>query len=174
MFSSGFAVFPDVPNGKKPRLLNDAEFAYASKRLEGITAPTQVHVSWNLIKRVLGRWHFWVFVLHWCFLDQNIQPSGTPMSLYLKAHKNIYSITQINTIPTIPLAIYVILALVFGVLADKTGQFWLIAILVTLPNLAGSILLAIYDIGEGGRLFAFCITGTLGGEFSCLKHLRKA
>ncbi len=110
------------------------------------------------------RWHFWVFVLHWCLLDQNIQPSGTPFSLYLKAHSSIYSVTQINTIPTIPLAIYIVLALVFGPIADKSGQFWILALIGTVPNLLGSILLAVYNIGEGGRLFAFCATGTFGGK----------
>ncbi|CZR64300.1 uncharacterized protein PAC_14198 [Phialocephala subalpina] len=158
----GFAIFPDVPNGKKPRMLSQEDFDFAAKRLQGLVAPTQVKVSWGLLKRILGRWHFWVFVFHWCMLDQNIQPSGTPMSLYLKVHPKIYSVTQINTIPTIPLAIYIVLALAFGVIADRTGKFWVLALIGTVPNLIGSLLLAVYDIGEGGRLFAFCITGTLG------------
>lgn len=99
-------------------------------------------------------------------MDQNFAPSGTPFSLYLKAKSQIYSIVQINTLPTIATAISVIVAFSAGMIADKTGRFWLPSYVVTIPLLIGVSLLVAWDVGEAGRLAGFMLTGFVGGECS--------
>lgn len=99
-------------------------------------------------------------------MDQNFLPGSQPFSLYLKAKSNIYSVVQINTIPTIVTAVSIVVALFSGVVADKTGRFWIPAIAVTFPVLVGMALLVAWDVGESGRLAGFILTGFEAGKLS--------
>ncbi|KAI1136326.1 putative pantothenate transporter [Hypoxylon sp. FL0543] len=155
----GFLVFPDVPTRKKPRFITAEEHTLARNRIQGLVAPPQLQLSRDIFKRVLSRWHWYLFVLQWTLMDQNFLPGAQPFSLYLKAKSNIYSVVQINTIPTIVTAVSIVVAFSCGIIADKTGRFWLPAIAVTFPVLAGMILLVAWDVGESGRLAGFILTG---------------
>ncbi|KAK7419040.1 hypothetical protein QQX98_003542 [Neonectria punicea] len=156
----GFVIFPDVPSRKKPWTLTHDEHALAQKRLDGLTAPPQLELSTSIFKRVLGRWHFYAFVLLWTILDLNVQPGGQPFSLYLRANSpDIYSIVQVNTLPTATSAISIVAALAAGVAADRLGRFWVPAVITTVPVLVGMILLNVWHVGEKGRLAAFMLQG---------------
>jgi ACS family pantothenate transporter-like MFS transporter len=161
----GFFAFPDVSSRHKPGLLTETDFKLAKSRVEGLTAPAQLKISKTIFKRVWGNWHWYFFVAQWCLLDQNSMTAGQPFNLYLKAKSKIYTITQINTLPTITTAISIVCALAAGLFADRTGKFWIPAVLVTIPVLLGNILLAIWDVGERGRVAAFVIIGAEGGGF---------
>ncbi|KAI1207759.1 putative pantothenate transporter [Annulohypoxylon truncatum] len=156
---SGFVVFPDVPSRKKPRFITEGECVLARKRLHGLVAPPQLQLSLDIFRRVFSRWHWYLFVLQWTLMDQNFLPGSTPFSLYLKAKSNIYSVVQVNTIPTIVTAVSIVVALFCGVIADRTGRFWTPAVVVTFPVLVGMILLVAWDVGESGRLAGFILTG---------------
>ncbi|KAH8660014.1 putative allantoate permease [Xylariales sp. PMI_506] len=158
----GYIVFPDVPSRGKPRFLSQEEHALGLSRLKGITAPSELNLSWSIFKRVLGRWHWYVFVLHWALMDQNFMPYSTPFSLYLKAKEPLYTVQQVNTIPTIATAVSVVSALGAALLADKLRNYWLPSVLVTIPVLIGIILLNVWNIGEIGRVAAFIIIGFEG------------
>ncbi|KAF4466325.1 pantothenate transporter [Fusarium albosuccineum] len=159
----GYVVFPDVPARKKPLALTQEEHALARKRLEGFTAPPQLQLPASIFKRVLGRWHFYVFVLLWTVFDLNILTGGQPFSLYLKANSpDIYSIVQVNTLPTVTSAIMIVGALTAGVVADRLNNFWIPAMVTTVPVLIGNILLNVWHIGEKGRLAAFMLQGFIG------------
>lgn len=114
---------------------------------------------------MLGRWHFYAFVVLWTILDLNILPGGQPFSLYLRANSpKLYSIVQVNTLPTITSAIMIVSALVAGVTADKLGEFWIPAFLTTIPVFIGMILLNVWNVGESGRLAAFMLQGFMARE----------
>jgi ACS family pantothenate transporter-like MFS transporter len=132
--------------------------------LKGLTAPSELKVSRAIFKRVLGRWHWYVFVMHWILMDQNFTPYSTPFSLYLKAKPEIYSISRVNTLPTIATAISVVAALIAGITADRLHNFWIPSVVTSIPVLIGVILLVVYNVGETGRLVGFIITGFEGGE----------
>ncbi|KAF4618001.1 hypothetical protein G7Y89_g15004 [Cudoniella acicularis] len=140
----GFTVFPDVPHRSKPRFLTPTQHTLARTRLTGLTAPAELKISCTIFKRVFEKWHCYIFVLHWTLLDQGVIPAGSPFSLYLKAKSNIYSVTQINTLPTTNTALSVVAALAAGLV------------------LVGCVLLAVWSIGETARVAAFIITGTNG------------
>ncbi|EIT72480.1 permease of the major facilitator [Aspergillus oryzae 100-8] len=53
----GYIAFLDVPHRTKPRFLTHKEHELANSRLVGLTAPSQLKVSRDIFKRVLGRWH---------------------------------------------------------------------------------------------------------------------
>ena len=112
--------------------------------------------------------------MHWALLDQGVIPAGQPFSLYLKAKSKLYTVTQINTLPTINTALSVVAALAAGLYADRTGQFWVPSIFASLGVLIGCILLAVWNIGETGRVAAFIITGTNGGTFRSSSSLSRS
>ncbi|KAJ5857514.1 hypothetical protein N7455_008408 [Penicillium solitum] len=159
----GYIIFPDVPHRSKPRLLTAAEHDIANIRLKGLTAPSELKVSRAIFKRVFGRWHWYVFVVHWTLMDQNFTPYSTPFSLYLKAKPEIYSVSRVNTLPTIATALSVVAALVAGVTADRLRNFWIPSVATSIPVLIGVILLVVYNVGETGRLVGFILTGFEGG-----------
>ncbi|RSL86287.1 hypothetical protein CEP52_015867 [Fusarium oligoseptatum] len=146
-----YVIFPDVPSRKKPLALSEAEHALAQKRIEGLTAPPQLQLSTTIFKRVLGRWHFYAFVILWTILDLNILPGGQPFSLYLRANPDRYSIVQVNTLPTVTAAIMI--------RQISCETFWIPATITTIPVLIGMILLNVWDVGEKGRLAAFMLQG---------------
>ncbi|KAB8241736.1 major facilitator superfamily domain-containing protein [Aspergillus flavus] len=154
--------FLDVPHRTKPRFLTHKEHELANSRLVGLTAPSQLKVSRDIFKRVLGRWHWYVFVAQWILVDQNFLASSTPFSLYLKAKPGIYSITRINTLPTIATAVSIVAALIAGTTADRKRNFWLPSIITTIPVLLGLVLLVVWNVGEAGRLAGFILTGAEG------------
>ncbi|KAE8161471.1 major facilitator superfamily domain-containing protein [Aspergillus tamarii] len=154
--------FLDVPHRPKPRFLTYKEHELANSRLVGLTTPSQLKVSRDIFKRVLGRWHWYVFVAQWILVDQNFLASSTPFSLYLKAKPDIYSVTRINTLPTIATAVSIVAALIAGTVADKKRNFWLPSIITTIPVLLGLVLLVVWNVGEAGRLAGFILTGAEG------------
>ncbi|EOD48451.1 putative major facilitator superfamily transporter protein [Neofusicoccum parvum UCRNP2] len=160
----GFLIFPDVPARKKPRVLTPAEHAFARARLAGLTAPPQLRVTRDIFGRVFGRWHWYVFVLQWTLMDQNFQPYSTPFSLYLKAKSPaVYSVSRVNTLPTVATALSVVAALAAGAAADRLGgRFWIPTLAVTVPVLVGVSLLVAWDVGEAGRVAAFVVCGFEG------------
>ncbi|KAE8133290.1 major facilitator superfamily domain-containing protein [Aspergillus pseudotamarii] len=158
----GYLAFLDVPHRPKPRCLTHKEHELANSRLVGLTTPSQLEVSRDIFKRVLGRWHWYVFVAQWILVDQNFLASSTPFSLYLKAKPDIYSVKRINTLPTIATAVSIVAALTAGTVADKKRNFWLPSIITTIPVLLGLVLLVVWNVGEAGRLAGFILTGAEG------------
>ncbi|KAI1848633.1 hypothetical protein JX266_005492 [Neoarthrinium moseri] len=135
----------------------------ARKRLVGYTAPPGLELSRSIFKHVLRRWHFYAFVLLWTLMDLNGQIGGQPFSLYLKAYSpSVYSVVQVNTLPTIGTACSIVGALLAGIAADRIGNFWMPAMATTLLLMVGTIMLVVWNIGETGRLVAFILEGFVG------------
>jgi ACS family pantothenate transporter-like MFS transporter len=161
----GFFVFPDVPHRSKPRFLTTEEHKLACARIEGETAPAGLKISRSIFARVFSRWHLYLFVSLWSIGNQNNQIPGAPFNLYLKANSSIYTVTQINTLPTIATAISIITAFVTCTVADKVGRFWPLLLAVTLPTIISHGLLVAWEVGETGRVAAFTISGFQGALF---------
>ncbi|XHG05776.1 hypothetical protein AWENTII_008989 [Aspergillus wentii] len=162
--SRGYIAFLDVPHREKPRFLTQEEYTLANDRLKGLTAPSQLKVSRDIFRRVLGRWHWYVFVVQWILVDQNFLASSSPFSLYLKAKPDIYSVSRINTLPTIATAVSIVAALFAGVAVDKKIGFWIPCTITSILVLVGLVLLVVWDVGEAGRLAGFILTGAEGGK----------
>lgn len=104
-------------------------------------------------------------------MDQNFTPYSTPFSLYLKAKPDIYSVSRVNTLPTIATALSVVAALLAGVTADRLRNFWIPSVATSIPVLVGVILLVVYNVGETGRLVGFILTGFEGGMWIPIQAL---
>lgn len=161
----GFFVFPDVPHRSRPRFLTAKEHDLACHRISDQTAPSQPKVSRDIFGRVFQRWHWYLFVSLWTIGNQCGQVSGSPFSLYLKAKEHIYSITRINTLPTVATAISIVTAFVTCSIADRIGRFWPLLLIVSAPTIISHALLVAWDVGETGRVVAFSIAGFQGAIF---------
>jgi ACS family pantothenate transporter-like MFS transporter len=161
----GFFVFPDVPHRSRPKMLNEKEHELAILRIRGQTVPSQLKVSRDIFARVFRRWHWYLFVALWSIGNQNNQVPGSPFNLYLKAKSEIYSIAQINTIPTSATAVSIVAAFITCAIADWIGRFWPLLIAVTIPTIVSHALLVAWHVGESGRVAAFILSGIEGGLF---------
>ncbi|KAH7256007.1 pantothenate transporter liz1 [Fusarium tricinctum] len=161
----GYFVFPDVPHRSRPRCLTVKEHALAIHRISDHTAPSQLKVSRDIFSRVFKRWHWYLFVSLWTVGNQCSQVSGSPFSLYLKANEAFYSITRINTLPTMATAISIVTAFITCSIADRIGRFWPLLLIVSIPTVVSHALLVAWNVGETGRVVAFSIGGFQGAVF---------
>ena len=97
----GFIFFPTTPdhiNRKRhgPSLFSEQELQFAKRRLPIRNESTRL--DWSVIKRVLGRWHWWLFSLVWILGGENISlASNSTFALWLQAQG--YSLSQKNHYP---------------------------------------------------------------------------
>jgi ACS family pantothenate transporter-like MFS transporter len=93
--------------------------------------------------------------------------NGSPFNLYLKANADRYTISQINNIPTVQSALSIVAALGGCYWADATGKRWAPSLVICGLMSIGSICMAVWNIPEGLKFFAFFIAG-LGGALNPL------
>ncbi|EEY16515.1 conserved hypothetical protein [Verticillium alfalfae VaMs.102] len=151
--------------GRGPRCLSPDEHAFGRARLAGQTAPSQLKVSRDIFARVFRRWHWYLFVALWSIGNQNNQIPGSPFSLYLRANNDLYSVTRINTLPTVATAVSIVTAFTTCAVADRIGRFWPLLLAVSVPTVVAHALLVTWHIGEAGRVAAFTIGGFEGALF---------
>jgi ACS family pantothenate transporter-like MFS transporter len=77
-------------------------------------------------------------------------------NLWLKAEG--YSISKINYLPTGGNALAIVVTLAWGMIADRTGQFYWLIISLTLVMLISNLLLSIWTIPTSALLFAYYIS----------------
>lgn len=99
--------------------------------------------------------------------NQSMITNGSPFNLYLKANADRYSVSQINNIPTVQSAFSIVAALVGCYWADATGKRWAPSLLICTFMTVGSICMAVWNIPEGLKFFAFFVAG-LGGALNPL------
>lgn len=165
----GAVVFPARPDSKNPSwLLTQAQIELARKRVaeDGSEAPTP-KITLKVFGAVFKKWHWYCFVALYIVFNQSMITNGSPFSLYLKAHADTYTESQINTIPTVQSALSIIAALIGCYWADALGKQWLPALFICVPMTFGSICMAIWNIPLGLKFFAFFIAG-LGGALNPL------
>lgn len=165
----GAIVFPARPDSPKPsRWLSASEIAMARRRLssDGNEAP-KVKLTGSVVAAVFKSWHWYAFVLLYIVFNQAMITNGQPFSLYLKAHSDVYSPSQINNIPTGQSAVSIVAALGFCYWADVRRNRWLPSLSICLPMVVGSICMAVWYIPVGLKLFAFYVAG-LGGALNPL------
>jgi ACS family pantothenate transporter-like MFS transporter len=165
----GAIVFPARPESSKPSwLLTEDEIALARKRIadDGAEEP-KVKFNLAVFMKAFSMWHWYAFVLLYVVFNQSMITNGSPFNLYLKAHADIYSTSQINTIPTGQSALSIIAALIGCYWADASGKRWAPSLLICACMTFGSICMAIWTIPIGLKFFAFFVAG-LGGALNPL------
>lgn len=115
-----------------------------------------------VVKSVFSGWHFWILVAFAFFFSQaDGISSNSGLALWLKEEG--YSVESINTITTVSPAVTIVSSIICGILSDAyDAKVSLIAGTAILNILAG-IILAIWDVPERLKLFAFFLSGSADG-----------
>ncbi|ODV82596.1 hypothetical protein CANARDRAFT_30701 [[Candida] arabinofermentans NRRL YB-2248] len=160
---SAYGVFtlPGLPEKLNVKVfLNKDEIKLSRLRMIREKRKSDDKPDFKTILKVLKSWRFWILVIFAIFFSQAdgiSSYSGLP--LWLKASN--YSVYQINTITTVIPAVTIFFSLLNGIIADsfKNADPYIIGYVAILNLLAG-ILLVIWNIGKGGIMFAFFLSGT--------------
>ncbi|VVT55669.1 uncharacterized protein SAPINGB_P004686 [Magnusiomyces paraingens] len=156
----GFFVLPGTPKYCYSLFLTDEEIYIARKRLRdaniAIEEEEPKFLSKNLWKNLLGTWKFYMFVFLSILVSNTSNASNGSFILWLKSLDR-YSISKVNTLSSITPALGIIYIFLTTTLSDKTQSRWGAIIFSQFFNFLGNILLAIWNIPEGAKWFAFCI-----------------
>lgn len=161
----GAIVFPARPDAKNPSwILTADEIVLARKRVnrDGAESP-KVKLDKGVFATIFKSWHWYAFVALYYVFNQSMITNGSPFNLYLKAHKDIYTIGEINNYPTGQSAMSIVAALVGCYWADASGKRWLPSIWIGGLMSFGSLCMAIWNIPVGLKFFSFYIAGLGGG-----------
>jgi len=77
-------------------------------------------------------------------------------NLWLKAEG--YSVTKINYLPTGGNALAIVVTLAWGMIADRTGQFYWLIMTLQFVMILSNILLSVWTIPKSALLFAYYIS----------------
>ncbi|KAL1614620.1 hypothetical protein SLS54_009590 [Diplodia seriata] len=114
--SSGYYALPDLPSTTRVHWLKPAEKELALERMRKAGKHLEEPFTLKGLQRILKKWHFWVYTAYYTFFicSENI---GTYMNLWLKSLDR-YSVSQINTYPTVINAITIVTTLCYGWVSD--------------------------------------------------------
>ncbi|GAB7324923.1 hypothetical protein MBLNU13_g08737t2 [Cladosporium sp. NU13] len=112
----GYYSLPDLPTNTRVRWLTPAEKTLAVDRMQKIGRALEEPFTLAGLRRVLGKWHVWVYTAYYTFFicSENI---GGFMNLWLKS-LNRYTVAEINVYPTAMPAITIVTTLLYGWTSD--------------------------------------------------------
>lgn len=153
----GFFFFPDVPERCTSKFFSEDEKKLAIERLP-IRTKTKLDLS--VIKRVVGRWHWWLFSLLWVFGGENESfGSNALFSIYLKYFG--YSVQNRNYYPMGVYATGIVATISFAWYVDLTGakRHYQCAIFISAALLISTILLLCRPVTDSYVFAAHYISG---------------
>lgn len=165
----GMYMIPGTPTDCYSIFLSDDDIRIARKRMkdDGKDAPPQKDAGklifdWRTWKTVLSSWHVYVLSIWDIFLWNNSNATLGSYSLWLK------SLTKADGSPRFaqgPLQDYTALTPALGMfyliltcsIADWASSRWGAIVFSQVFNILGNVLLAVWNIPEGAKWFAFCL-----------------
>lgn len=156
----GVWSLPGIPGKCYSLFLTDDEIYLARKRLRDININIEddsaSFFTWDLWKSLLSDWKIYLFtfinVLSW----NNSNASSGSYLLWLKSLKR-YSIPKVNQLSTITPALGIVWIWLTCSGSDLfRTRFGAIAVSQTF-NVIGNIILAVWNVPEGAKWFAFCL-----------------
>ncbi|PWN53439.1 MFS general substrate transporter [Violaceomyces palustris] len=151
----GFIMFPDTPRSTKAWFLTEEERQLAIARLP---EKGKTKMSWDLIKRVLGRWHWYGFsaLFGISALLESVGINGI-MGLWFQYLK--FEVSKRNYYPLSLISVAIVITLICATWTDHTGKRWPVNIFMAATLTFCSILLLIWDIPYGLKFFALALSG---------------
>lgn len=148
----GFYSIPDFPNNTRARWLSehDREIGMLRAKLQGKVEPRKLTVQ-RFVTMFFRSWRPWPFLVSYTMLW--ISGTSSYFNLWLKS-LGVYSVEQLNIIPTYGYALGFVSGFVFANLSDRTRARWPWLFLATLFRFVGSLLLAIWNLPTGVLFFA--------------------
>lgn len=158
----GLCLLPSTPDKCNSRFLTAGEIQLAKERMASENRESRQPFTKAKIIEILKGWRLWVLVSFAFFFSQaDGVSSNSGLSLWLKAEG--YSVGNIDTITTVSPAVTIIASVICAVISDiYDAKASLIAITAVL-NIFACIILAIWNVPDGLKFFAFFLSGTADG-----------
>ncbi|KAJ4856852.1 major facilitator superfamily domain-containing protein [Trichoderma breve] len=110
---AGYFMIPDVPEITRAWYFTKDDIAIAQKRMQLEGRANRAPFTKKKVKKILSSWHIYLLTLLYIFFNNGNGAASQPaFQLWLK--KEGYSVTQINTYPTITTAITVVTTLIYA------------------------------------------------------------
>ncbi|KAH8910348.1 MFS general substrate transporter [Coniochaeta sp. PMI_546] len=161
---AGFFLIPDVPEITRAWYFSPQEVALARKRMELEGRANRAPYTKAKFKKIFSSWHLYLLTALYIFFNNGNGALGQPaMQLWLKSKG--YSVTDINTFPTITSAITVVTTLMYAWSSDTIfrGARWPPIIFSGTVLIVVYSSLAVWDIPDGWKWACFFLAGVGGG-----------
>jgi ACS family pantothenate transporter-like MFS transporter len=154
----GFIFFPDTPDTCKAFYFRPEEIQLAKDRVKNPEMESKF--DWSVFRRVIGRWHWWLFSFLWIMGGENESFSmGALFSVYLKYFK--YSVDDINHYPMGMYAVGIISTFSCALYVDHTGgrYHWHIVMFVAASLLTVAIIILAAPYSTAAQFVAHYMSG---------------
>lgn len=166
----GFYMIPGTPEDCYSPFLSDDDIRIARKRMRDDQKdykpagenPTELFFSLSLWKKILSSWHIYVLALWNIFCWNNLNGTSGAYALWLKTLKNDSGgqrfeagVLQDYTALTPGLGLLWLAMTSF--IADLLQSRWAAVVFSQVFNITGNVLLAIWNIPERAKWFAYCM-----------------
>jgi len=160
----GFYAIPGTPDKCYSIFLTDEEILLARRRLKknktSISVdPSRVFFDKKIWKKIFTSWHVYVLTLWNVFCWNNNNGTSGAYLLWLKSLGR-YSIGKVNQLGAITPAIGVLWLILTGCYADLFHSRWQAIVISQILNIIGNVILAVWDVPEGAKWFAFMLQYT--------------
>ncbi|KAI1458486.1 MFS general substrate transporter [Annulohypoxylon moriforme] len=165
---AGFFFFPDVPEITRAWWLTKDEIDLAKKRMEVEGRANRGSYTKAKVKKIFSSWHIYALTLLYIFFNNGVGYGSQPaFAIWLKSEG--YSVTAINSFPTIASAIAVIFTYIYAWTSDSLfkGERWPAMVFSGTVNIITNTSLAVWNIPLGWKWFCY-IVGMIGGGISGL------
>jgi ACS family pantothenate transporter-like MFS transporter len=157
----GFWWIPDFPETTRAFYITAEEAERQCKRLIAEGQKPLGHNPWTRTKffGIAKQWQFWVLPLGYFFIQGSFANDQPVFALWLKS--NGHSVYERNVWPTGQVAVGVVVQLLAGMLCDSPllkGRRWPAIVVMQGVSMVGLIILAIWDVPENLKYFAYFIT----------------
>ncbi|KAI5865637.1 MFS general substrate transporter [Durotheca rogersii] len=165
---AGYFFFPDVPEITRSWWLTEDQIKLARKRMELEGRANRGSYTKAKFKKIFTSWHIYSLVFLYIFFNNGLGYGGQPaFAIWLKQEG--YSITAINSYPTIASGIAVIFTYIYAWTSDSVfkGARWPPMMFSGVVNIITNASLAAWNVPNGWKWFCF-VVGTIGGGISGL------
>ncbi|KAJ5418429.1 uncharacterized protein N7487_001979 [Penicillium crustosum] len=159
---SGFFILPDVPEISDPWYLSKNEVNLAQTRMKLEGRQNREPYTKSKLKKIFTSWHIYLLTLLYICFNNGAAGSQPIFQQFLKNSKDpVYSISQINSIPTTTPAVQVVTTLAYAWISDTilNGSRWPPVIFGACVNIISYVSLAVWDIPIGWKWTCYIISG---------------
>ncbi|KAL4811632.1 major facilitator superfamily domain-containing protein [Aspergillus spinulosporus] len=151
-----FFILPDTPYNTRVWFLNEKERDLAKERVTRAGKAPPVRVTLGTIKRILGSWKWYAFVLGYVLYGSSCGGNGY-FAIWLKAEN--FSVADRNLIPTGTSLISAACVVLWGFLSDYTGSRFAFVLIPLVYGLLPNGILAFWPRSLALKEFAFLTIG---------------
>lgn len=156
----GIWALPGIPAKCYSVFLTDEEIYLGRERLRrlkiNVEDDSNTFFTLKLWKDMLSKWNFWLFTLVNVFSWNNSSASSGSYILWLKSLER-FSTVKVNQLSTLSPALGILWILLTSSIADLLRSRWGAIIFSQTLNVIGNVILAIWDVPESAKWFAFML-----------------